>query len=156
MRCDLIQQSILIENSQIMNIGKLKSNGADGTDIHDFLFGCATKQGKMILPVQYDAIYDFHDGIALVKKNGKYFYIKENGEPLTPKITITKMEDLLTLPKNCCIEHTEIGYGLDFQGNIITFNTVEQREDFIKLLDNTINDCYEDSYSKKLCKKRRN
>lgn len=119
-----------------------------------YLYGRANMQcNKIVLPIQYEYIGDFRNGIALVKKNGRIYYIKENGEPLTPKVTITKMEDLLTLPKNCCIEHAEIKYGLDFQGNIVTFDTVEQREEFINLLDNTINNYDEDTYSKKLCKR---
>jgi hypothetical protein len=39
-------------------------------------WGFMDKTGKEIVPPKYDDADEFHEGLTLVKLNGKYFYIK--------------------------------------------------------------------------------
>ncbi|MDO4700882.1 MAG: WG repeat-containing protein [Moraxella sp.] len=43
-------------------------------------YGFVNKDGKVIIPLQYDGASDFSEGVAAVKKNGKYGYIDKNGK----------------------------------------------------------------------------
>ena len=67
---------------------------------------------------------------------------------------IRNKEDVLTIPNNSKIIETKTGYALDFQGGTALFNSSEEREEFIKLLDGTINSD-PDYYPKKLTKKQK-
>lgn len=44
--------------------------------------GILNMTGQIVVPFRYDAIGDFCDGIAAVRKDGQEFYIKEDGQPL--------------------------------------------------------------------------
>ncbi len=48
-------------------------------------YGYINKQGKVIIPLQYDfRLGTFHDGLAYVKKDGKYGFIDKNGKIIIP------------------------------------------------------------------------
>lgn len=46
--------------------------------------GVINRNGKMIIPCEYDAIFDFYDSLALVKKNSKYGFVSLNGGEVIP------------------------------------------------------------------------
>ena len=39
--------------------------------------------GEMVVPFKYDEVWDFNEGLAVVKLNGKYGYINKNGKEVT-------------------------------------------------------------------------
>ncbi len=43
-------------------------------------FGFKNKKGQLIIPVIYDSVFAFSEGVAPVKKNGKWFYIDHKGK----------------------------------------------------------------------------
>ena len=68
---------------------------------------------------------------------------------------IKEIKDVLTIPNNSNVIGTKLYYALDFQDdNRVLFNSNEEREEFIKLLDETFN--IDPSYnSKKIVKKQK-
>jgi hypothetical protein len=46
--------------------------------------GYLDKNGNMVIPPQYDIVEDFSEGLAAVKKNGKYGFINRNNETIVP------------------------------------------------------------------------
>ena len=46
----------------------------------DGLWGFINEHYEIIIPCQYEEIHPFYGGLARVKKNGKWFFIDENGE----------------------------------------------------------------------------
>ena len=42
--------------------------------------------GKILAPVKYETIYDFYDGMAQIKLNGKYGFIDSTGKEIVPPI----------------------------------------------------------------------
>ncbi len=118
-------------------------------------YGFIDKTGKVVIPFEYNSVSAFHDGFVLVINDEESYYIDKNNQKLNLKLMITDIKDVLTIPNNSTIIDTKTGYALDFQdGNRVLFNSNEEREEFIKLIDKTIN--INPSYkSKKLTKKQK-
>ena len=118
-------------------------------------WGFINKSGEVVIPFEYDYISNFQEGFSQALKDGKIYYIDKNNQKLNLKIIINEASDIFNIPNNSTIIDTKIGYALDFQdGNRVLFNSNEEREEFIKLIDKTIN--INPSYkSKKLTKKRK-
>ena len=63
--------------------------GEDGT-IYSYAhaeagkWGFISRDGKLVIPFQYDAVSSFHDGYAVVQKNGKYGVIDKTGKTVVP------------------------------------------------------------------------
>ena len=121
----------------------------------DGKLGFIDKTGKEVIPCVYDYVYAFHDGFVQVINDGEPYYIDKNNQKLNLKLMITNIKDVLTIPNNSTIIDTKTGYALDFQDdNRVLFNSDEEREEFIKLLDETFN--IDSSYNyKKLTKKQK-
>lgn len=66
---------------------KKKGVGYSMAKIDDkYFYGLEKGDGTVVLPPKYDEIYEFHDGLAVVKKEGKFGYIdKEGKEVIRPK-----------------------------------------------------------------------
>ena len=99
-------------------------------------WGIIDKTGKVVIPIEYNAVSYFFDGLVRVIKDGKTYFINKKNQKLNLKLT---------------------GYALDFQDdNRVLFNSIEEIEEFIKLLDETIsidpyyNDDNANEYQKKL------
>ena len=117
-------------------------------------WGFINKSGEVVIPFEYDYISNFQEGFSQVLKDGKIYYIDKNNQKLNLKIIINEASDIFNIPNNSTIIDTKIGYALDFQEDKVLFNSNEEREEFIKLLDKTIN--INPSYkSKKLTKKQK-
>lgn len=58
-------------------IGIIKTNNRD--KIIKYKVGCVDFNGNLVIQCIYDEIYDFIDGKAKVKINGRYFYIDKHG-----------------------------------------------------------------------------
>ena len=118
-------------------------------------YGFIDKTGKEVIPFEYNSVSAFHDGFVLGINDEESYYIDKNNQKLNLKLMITDIKDVFTIPNNSTIIDTKTGYALDFQDdNRVLFNSNEEREEFIKLLDETIN--IDPSYkSKKLTKKQK-
>jgi hypothetical protein len=51
-----------------------------------FTYGIMNSDGEVLATPQYERIFDFHDGVAVVKKNNKYGYIDDTGKEIVPPI----------------------------------------------------------------------
>ena len=49
-----------------------------------YLYGYVNEQGKEQIPVEYDYLYSFEDGITIAKKNGRYGAIDLNNQTVIP------------------------------------------------------------------------
>ena len=117
-------------------------------------WGFINKNGEEVIPCKYKSVSDFHEGLANVKKDNALLYIDKTNKVLSLKFIISDIKDILNIPSNYVVMNTEIGYALDFQEDKVLFNSNEEREEFVRLLDETIN--IDPSYNpKKLTKKQK-
>lgn len=73
----------------IVNVGCTKTKDDWGfTSVKGGTWMLIDKEGKVAKTFEgnYDEIYGFNEGISIVKKNGKYGYINENGDEIAPAI----------------------------------------------------------------------
>ena len=89
---DIKDQNIILNKKiynhlggDIMNVngGILKLDEGLLTAKRDGLFGYLDQQGNEVIPFQYQRAGSFKDGIAYVKKDGKFFIINRHGKRLT-------------------------------------------------------------------------
>ena len=50
----------------------------------DGKYGFIDKQGKLVIPIQYDNIGGFAEGLARVQQNGKYGFLDKSGNTAIP------------------------------------------------------------------------
>ena len=117
-------------------------------------YGFIDKNGEEVIPCKYKSVSDFHEELANVKKDNALLYIDKTNKVLSLKFIISDIKDILNIPGNYVVMNTEIGYALDFQEDKVLFNSSEEREKFIKLLDGTIN-IDPDYYPKNLTKNKK-
>ncbi len=49
-------------------------------------FGCIDRRGKIIIPIKYDIVWPYTDGLVLVRLNGKTAFFDKNGKEKIPFI----------------------------------------------------------------------
>jgi len=49
-----------------------------------YVHGFINSKGEVIVPIIYDKVKDFDDGIALVEKDGEYGFIDKTGKIVVP------------------------------------------------------------------------
>ena len=67
---------------------------AQGTDFHSKLkwvklnnkYGYVNKSGEEVIPLKYDGVANFSEGLAGVKLNGKWGYVNQSGVEVIPLI----------------------------------------------------------------------
>ena len=42
------------------------------------------EKGDIVIPIKYDSVEEFREGLAAIKRNGKYGFINEKGEIVIP------------------------------------------------------------------------
>ncbi|MEO7098594.1 MAG: WG repeat-containing protein [Luteolibacter sp.] len=62
------------------------------------LRGFGDKEGNIVIPLKYEGAYDFHEGLAAVRKDGKYGFIDKNGDLRIPHIFIITEGEFLQAP----------------------------------------------------------
>lgn len=61
--------------------------------------GFADRNGNVVVPLEFESVYDFHEGLAAVKKDGKYGFIDKSGNLKIPyNFTISEGEFLQAPP----------------------------------------------------------
>lgn len=69
--------------NQLRNIGSLRDVLATYYDDRTNMYGYIDKEGKIVIPAQYDYVEDFSEGLAIVRTNidgaSKYIFIDANG-----------------------------------------------------------------------------
>ncbi len=85
----------------------------------DHLWGYCTPEKKIVIPCQYDRTMEFVNGIAIVKRDGKYGAINPSGEIITP----IKWESFPA------VEEALYGPPKDLYGNLLVRDADEEEEE---------------------------
>ena len=105
------------------------------------------KTGKEVIECKYGDTYDFHEGLAAVKLNGKWYYIDHKGN-IVLRFNLTRTNkistgDLIssdsenlksildTIRKS---DYVSSYYDLIIDDNRVSFSTLEERDQFEKEL----------------------
>lgn len=112
-------------------------------------YGFIDKTGEVVIPLEYDCVGDFHEGLARAEKHNNYdgwhtaddfYYLDKNNKRLSLDTIITDDDNVLTLlEKGDCIRNVKTRYVLEYQGELMLFDSKEEREEYIKSLDESIN-----------------
>lgn len=98
-------------------------------------YGYVDKEGQLVIDCIYTDATHFVDGVAIVDKDHHQFIMDKQEKLLTTASLLTSIEDVSKLPKNTLILDNKVVAVLAFENGAVWFNTVEEREDFIKMLD---------------------
>ena len=98
-------------------------------------YGYVDKEGQLVIDCIYTDATHFVDGVAIVAKDHHQFIMDKHEKLLTTASLLTSIEDVSKLPKNTLILDNKMVAVLAFENGAVWFNTVEEREDFIKMLD---------------------
>ena len=108
-------------------------------------WGFIDKTGEVVIPLEYDCVGDFHEGLARAEKHNyfyadDFYYLDKNNKRLSLNRIITDDDNVLTLlEKGDCIRNVKTRYVLEYQGELMLFDSKAEREEYIKSLDESIN-----------------
>lgn len=102
----------------------------------DGKYGFINQQGIEVIPCQYNYDSLFNEGFALVEENSKKMLIDREGNPLRLQILLQSLEDVTKISSGSVIEGTKVSYLLDFDNDVVSFSSEEERDNFLEAYEN--------------------
>ena len=100
------------------------------------LYGFINQQGIEVIPCQYNYDSLVNEGFALVEENSKKKLIDREGNPLRLQILLQSLEDVTKISSGSVIEGTKVSYLLDFDNDVVSFSSEEERDNFLEAYEN--------------------
>ena len=100
------------------------------------LYGFINQQGIEVIPCQYNYDSLVNEGFALVEEISKKMLIDREGNPLRLQILLQSLEDVTKISSGSVIEGTKVSYLLDFDNDVVSFSSEEERDNFLEAYEN--------------------